>query len=41
VDVKPVDQQLGREAGVLLGLAGTHDAVDAAVVAIRRTGDRI
>ena len=41
VDVRAVDQQLGREAGVLLGRAGTHDAVDASVVAICRTGDRI
>ena len=41
VDVQAVDQQLGREAGVLLGRAGTRDAVDASVVAISRTGDRI
>lgn len=41
VDVKAVDQQLGREAGVLLGQAGTEDAVDASVVAISETGDRI
>lgn len=41
VDVKAVDQQLGREAGILLGRAGTHDAVDASVVAVSRTGDRI
>jgi len=41
VDVVAVDQQLGREAGVLLGQAGTQDAVDAGVVAISRTGDRI
>jgi hypothetical protein len=41
VDVKAVDQRLGREAGVLLGRAGTADAVDASIVAISRTGDRI
>lgn len=41
VDVQAVDQRLGREAGVLLGRAGTQDAVDASVVAISRTGDRI
>ena len=41
VDVQAVDQGLGREAGVLLGRAGTRDAVDASVVAISRTGDRI
>lgn len=41
VDVKAVDQQLGREAGVLLGRAGAQDAVDASVVTVSRTGDRI
>jgi hypothetical protein len=28
VDIKAVDDRLGREAGVLLGRAGTEDAVD-------------
>ena len=41
VDVRPVDERLGREAGVLLGRAGTKDAVDASVVAVSATGDRI
>ncbi|HEU5266499.1 MAG TPA: hypothetical protein VFU35_07350 [Jatrophihabitans sp.] len=41
VDVKAVDDQLGRQAGVLLGRAGTTDAVDASVVAVSATGDRI
>ena len=41
VEVPAVDEQLGREAGVLLGRAGTRDAVDASVVAVSRTGDRI
>lgn len=41
VDVKAVDEHLGREAGVLLGRAGTKDAVDASVVAVSATGDRI
>jgi len=41
VDVKAVDGHLGREAGVLLGRAGTKDAVDASVVAVSATGDRI
>lgn len=41
VDVKAVDQQLGRQAGILLGRAGTQDAVVASVVAVSRTGDRI
>jgi hypothetical protein len=41
VDVKSVDEHLGRAAGVLLGRAGTKDAVDASVVAVSGTGDRI
>lgn len=41
VDIKAVDDRLGREAGVLLGRAGTQDAVDASVVAASATGDRI
>ena len=41
VDVRAVDQRLGRDAGVLLGRAGKQDAVDASVVAIAATGDRI
>ena len=39
VDVAPLDDQLGRASGVLLGQSGTSDAVDAAVVAICRDGD--
>lgn len=41
VDVKAIDERLGREAGVLLGRAGTDDAVDASVVAVSAPGDRI
>jgi hypothetical protein len=41
VDVKAVDEHLGRQAGVLLGRAGTDDAVDASVVAVSAAGDRI
>lgn len=41
VDVKAVDDHLGREAGVLLGRAGTTDAVGASVVVVSATGDRI
>ncbi len=39
VDVAPLDDQLGRAAGVLLGYSGTSDAIDAAVVAMSRDGD--
>lgn len=41
VDVRPVDLELGRGAGVLLGRAGTEDPIDATVVLIAETGDRI
>ena len=41
VDVKAVDEDLGRRAGVLLGRAWTRDVVDASVVAVSATGDRI
>lgn len=41
VDVKAVDDHLGRAAGVLLGQTGAKDAVHASVVAVSATGDRI
>jgi hypothetical protein len=41
VDVKAVDQHVGRDAGILLGRADSSDAVDATVVAIASPGDRI
>lgn len=41
VDVRAVDDHLGKQAGVLLGRAGMDDAVDASVVAVAATGDRI
>ena len=40
-DVRPLDGRLGRKAGELLGMALTGDAVDATVVAIAETGDRV
>ena len=41
VDIRSVDQQAGREAGILLGVAGTADPVDATVVLLAGPGDRI
>jgi hypothetical protein len=41
VDVRPVDQGLGRDAGTLLGRAGANDPADATIVAVASTGDRI
>lgn len=39
--VVPLDEALGRSAGVLLAGSGLDDAVDAALVALCRSGDRI
>lgn len=41
VDVRGVDQGQAREAGELLGRAGREDVVDALLVNIAATGDRI
>lgn len=41
VDTVPLDLQLGRQAGVLLARADASDAIDAALVALVRTGDQI
>jgi hypothetical protein len=41
VDVRAVDHHDGRQAGVLLGLAGTADPIDASVVLLAQPGDRI
>lgn len=41
IDVRAIDNELGRQAGVLLGQCGTSDVIDAAVVVIARDGDEI
>lgn len=41
VEVIPVDDRLGRRAGVLLGRSGTADVVDASVVCLAQDGDDI
>ncbi len=41
VDVRAVEQQDGRDAGVLLAAAGTADPIDATVVLLAAPGDRI
>lgn len=41
VDVRPVDEPMGREAGVLIGRARTRDPIDATVVLVADHGDRI
>lgn len=41
VDVRPLDDALGRSAGRLLGGAGAPDVIDAAVVLLANDGDEI
>lgn len=41
VDVEPLDEGLGKRAGVLLGRSRTRDAVDAALVCLAVDGDDI
>lgn len=41
VEVRAVDDDLGRRAGVLLGQAGGSDVIDAAIVLIAEDGDEI
>jgi hypothetical protein len=41
VKIQPIGDQDGREAGLLLGRAGTDDPVDATVVLLADPGDRI
>jgi len=41
VEIQPIDDDLGRRAGVLLGANGTGDVIDAAVVLVARDGDEI
>jgi hypothetical protein len=41
VEVRAVDDAIGRAAGVLLARAGTRDVVDATVVLMAASGDQI
>ena len=41
IDVRPLDEALGRAAGQLLCAAGLVDVVDAAVVLLAQDGDEI
>jgi hypothetical protein len=41
VRVEALDDMLGRQAGVLLARTSTSDAIDAALAALARHGDRI
>ena len=39
--MRPIDEQLGREAGILVAGAKTSNPVDATVVLVAAQGDRI
>ncbi len=41
VEIRAIDDALGRRAGVLLGRTGRSDVIDAAVVLIAEDGDEI
>lgn len=41
VDVRPLDDALGRKAGVLLSSTSTKDVIDAALVLLAQDGDEI
>ena len=41
VDVRPIDERMGRDAGTLFAKARTDDPSDATVVLVARSGDRI
>jgi hypothetical protein len=41
IDVRPLDDDLGRAAGVLLGRTRQADVIDAAVVVLANDGDEI
>lgn len=41
VDVRPLDDGLGRRSGVLLARAGASDVVDAAIVLLAKDGDEV
>ncbi len=41
VDVRAIDHEVGRAAGILHGQAATNDPVDATVVLLAAPGDRI
>ncbi len=41
VDVRALDETLGRQAGVLLGAARESDVIDAAIVLLAEDGDEI
>jgi hypothetical protein len=41
IEIYPLDDELGRRAGVLLKRSGTSDVIDAALVVLAEDGDEI
>lgn len=41
IDVRPLDEQLGRKSGQLLGAVGLSDVIDAAVMLLTQDGDEV
>lgn len=41
VEIVPLDEELGRQAGILLAHSGLSDAIDAALVSMADHGDEI
>ncbi len=41
VEVRPIDDSLGRAAGQLLAVTGSADVIDAALVALTEEGDHV
>jgi len=41
IDVRSLDQQMGKDAGELLGAAGLSDVIDAAVILLAQDGDDV
>jgi len=41
IDVRPLDETLGRSAGQLLAVARRRDVIDAALVLLAQDGDHI
>jgi hypothetical protein len=41
IDIRPLDESLGRSAGELLAATGTADLIDASIVLVAEDGDDI
>lgn len=41
IDVRPLDERLGRAAGELIAVAGRPDVIDAALVLLANDGDHV